>query len=100
MVLGGGPSSKVWKSAIEFDPINGSFRSLPSLTSKRTSVFGCAVFNSSFHGGRPVVLAAGGKYQATAEILDFTQPGSTWSQSKIIIHNCNFFIKYFVMFEG
>jgi len=29
---------------------------------------------------RPVVLAVGGEGQATAEVLDFTQPNSTWTE--------------------
>merc|ERR1711874_667188 len=50
----------------------------PSLTQNRI-YFGCAVFNSPFHNSRPVVLAAGGSRQATAELLDYTQPNSKWS---------------------
>jgi len=75
----GGVSSSVRKSAIEFNPATNSFKNLPSLTSQRLSS-GCTVFNSPFHNGRPVALAAGGSGQATAEILDYTQPNSKWVQ--------------------
>ena len=44
----------------------------------------CAVFNSPLHNFRPVVLATG-KWPGGAytEILDFTQPNSTWTKGKI-----------------
>ena len=29
--------------------------------------------------------AAGGRYEATAELLDYTQPNAKWTQSKINI---------------
>ena len=44
----------------------------------------CAVFISPFHGYRPVVVAAGGWYLGTAEILDYTLLHSnvTWTEGK------------------
>merc|ERR1712241_380820 len=59
--------------AISFDT------SLPSLTHDRNDA-GCAVFKSPAHNLRPVVLAVGGDGQATAEVLDFTQPNSKWEE--------------------
>ena len=47
----------------------------------------CTIFNSPAHNGRPVVIVAGGQPSSaykTAEILDFTQEGSTWQESKLI----------------
>jgi len=42
--------------------------------------FGCATFNSPTHENREVVLAVGGDEQATAEVLDYTQPNPAWTQ--------------------
>ena len=47
----------------------------------------CTIFNSPAHNGRPVAIVAGGRPLSatkTAEILDFTQEGSTWQESKLI----------------
>ena len=87
IIIGGQPSSSVGKSVIEFNPVTNSFNDLPSLTTKRYYLE-CAVFNSPFHNGRSVLLAAGGLYEATAELLDFTQPNARWSQCKICFSAC------------
>ena len=81
--IGGYPSSNR-KSVIEFDPITNSFKDLPSLATERYHL-ACAVFKSPFHNERMVLLAAGGRYEATAELLDYTQPNAKWTQSKINI---------------
>jgi len=78
LVLGGYRKS-VQKSTIEFDPATETFKDLAALKRKRLNS-GCAVFYSPLHNGRPVALAAGGQGQATAEILDYTQPNSKWSE--------------------
>ena len=47
----------------------------------------CTIFNSPAHNGRPVAIVAGGQPSSaykTAEILDFTQEGSSWQESKLI----------------
>ena len=48
----------------------------------------CTIFNSPAHNGRPVVIVAGGRGNlfawGTSEILDFTQEGSSWQESKLI----------------
>ena len=45
----------------------------------------CTIFKSPLHDGRPVAIVAGGYGSPkTAEILDFTQDGSTWQESKLI----------------
>ena len=81
------------KSVILFDIDTNSFDdSVPSLTHDRWDA-GCAVFKSAAHNLRPVVLAVGGyigdpRYEGphgTAEVLDFTQPNSEWTESKINI---------------
>ena len=84
IIIGGYPSSSVGKSVIEFDPITNSFNDLPSLITER-SYLACAVFKSPFHNERLVLLAAGGEREATAELLDYTQPNAKWTQSKINI---------------
>ena len=83
VIIGGYPSS-VGKSVIEFDPITNSFNELPSLATERDDL-ACAVFKSPFHNERLVLLAAGGYYEATAELLDYTQTNAKWTQSKINI---------------
>merc|ERR1712062_508427 len=43
----------------------------------------CTIFNSPAHNGRPVAIVAGsygGSGMKTAEILDFTQEGSSWQE--------------------
>merc|ERR1712008_136738 len=37
-------------------------------------------FNSPMHDNREVVLAVGGNQQATAEVLDYTQPNPEWRE--------------------
>ena len=82
MILGGYiPRDMSEKNVIIFDPDTETFNtSLPSLKYARR-YFGCAVFNSTMHDNREVVLAAGGWNQATAEILDYTQPNAIWTES-------------------
>ena len=86
IIIGGSPSDSVGKSVIEFNPITNSYNDLPSLISARQDL-ACAVFYSPFHNGRPVLLAAGGLFETTSELLDYTQPNAKWTQSK-----SNFFI--------
>ena len=54
---------------------------LPPLTILTEVVFGCATFNSPMHENREVVLAVGGYWEATAEVLDYTQPNPAWTES-------------------
>jgi hypothetical protein len=45
----------------------------------------CGIYHSSIHSGRPVIVTAGGASGVgvqTAEIWDFTKPGSQWQLSK------------------
>jgi len=77
MLLGGGPDEK---SVIIFHPDTEKFdQSLPRLTFNRDN-FGCAAFKSPLHDNREVVLAVGGRWQATAEVLDYTQPNPSWTE--------------------
>lgn len=54
----------------------------PDLNLKR-SLHGCTAFSSANHEGRNVILVVGGiPHPKSAELLDHTQPGSTWIESK------------------
>ena len=64
----------------------------PSMINRRLA-FGCGIYHSSVHFGRPVIATAGGmgagygsgNYGSAAdasEIWDFTVPGSQWQSSK------------------
>ena len=56
----------------------------PSMNHER-DIFGCGIYHSSFHSGRPVIVASGsskGKGRTSSEIWDFTLPGSQWQLSK------------------
>ena len=49
----------------------------------------CSIFSSDQHGGRPVLVAAGGIGSGywNCELWDFTQPGSEWQLcSKSNVH--------------
>ena len=54
----------------------------PDMTTDRRR-HGCGVFHSSQHGGRPILVIAGGEGSAstTSEYWDFTVPGSKWQLS-------------------
>ena len=83
VIIIGGYGSEDYKSVFLLDIDANSFdTSVPSLIHDRRSA-GCAVFKSPAHNLRPVVLAVGGADQATAEVLDFTQPNTNWTESKI-----------------
>ena len=65
----------------------------------KRSEFGCGIYHSSVHLGRPVIAAAGGmdvgigdtgpgSYEwaaLTSEIWDFTLPGSQWQSSEYLV---------------
>ena len=69
-----------------FDPSTDTWMNGSNLLFSRGSA-ACTTFNSPLHGGRPVVIAAGGSLGggATAEIYDYTIPGKSWEQSKTFI---------------
>ena len=60
----------------------------PTLKHKRY-YHACSIFSSQLHNGRPVVLAAGGAYEATTELLDYTQENAKWIVSKYYSVSCN-----------
>ena len=47
----------------------------------------CTIFKSPLHDGRSIAIVAGGccgSVENKAEVLDFTQDGASWQESKII----------------
>ena len=82
MILGGHPTPN---DVLVFDPSNNGFTTGPSLKEQRHSS-ACTLFYSPLHDNRPVVLAAGGQYQSTAEIYDYTITNE-WQQSMFLIIN-------------
>ena len=69
------------KKVYFFDPSQNTYNSfVPSLKNNRIHS-ACTLFYSQKHGNRPVILAAGGLSENTAEVLDYTA-GNTWEQSK------------------
>ena len=85
MLLGGDPDEK---SVFIFHPDTETFdQSLPSLIFNRDGA-GCAAFKSPLHDNREVVLAVGGRRQATAEVLDYNQPNPAWTESNYSFIYC------------
>jgi len=71
MILGAYSPSSLRRNVIIMDPADNTFATGPSLSYDRAFA-ACTLFHSPLHNGRPVVLAAGGNYQATAEVYDYT----------------------------
>ena len=71
MILGASYPLSLFRNVIIMDPADNSFTTGPSMSYERWSA-ACTLFNSPLHNGRPVVLAAGGLRQATAEVYDYT----------------------------
>ena len=88
MMLGAHLPSSLRRNLIIMDPADKSFNTGPALKYERERS-ACTLFNSAFHNGRPVVLAAGGMGQATAEVYDYTY-ANQWQTSmrlSLIISN-------------
>ena len=80
-ILGGYPSLNK-KSVKIYNPANNTFTDGPRLYYDRNNA-GCALFFSPMHDNRPVIMIAGGFYQAAAEVLDYTI-SNAWEQSRHI----------------
>ena len=86
MISGGFLDSGVTSSVLlyETNNINNGHVDVASMTYERRN-HACTIFKSQLYDGRPVAIVAGGNYaDKTAEILDFTEDGSTWQESKLI----------------
>ena len=78
----------VWK--FDSNNLNNPHHEMPSMVYERLGTV-CTVFNSSLHGGRPVLIVVGSSYHSsgysvskTAEILDYTVAGASWQESNFI----------------
>lgn len=80
MIIGAGSSYLVRTTEI-YNHITGDWRDGPTLNIDRTSS-ACALFQSSLHNNRMVVLVAGGERTDTAEILDYSLENAQWALSK------------------
>ena len=80
MTIGGHKSPLLRKTKI-YNNITGDWRDGPNLKSDRHDS-ACALFRSSLHENRMVVLVAGGDATVTAEILDYSLGDASWALSK------------------
>ena len=85
LILGANPNSpSLYKNVIIFDPAQNTFTTGPSLSYNRDNA-ACTLFYSNLHDNRPVVLAAGGWGQATAEVYDYTNDNAWQTSIHLII---------------
>ena len=85
-LLGIKNTRSVWK--FDSNNLNNPPYEMPSMVYRRSGA-ACTVFNSSLHGGRPVLIVVGGEFiwnsaSKTAEILDYTVAGASWQESNFI----------------
>ena len=79
----------VWK--FDSNNLNNPHYEMPSMVYERSGA-ACTVYNSSLHGGRPVLIVVGSSVisssgysvSKTAEILDYTVEGASWQESNFI----------------
>ena len=86
MILGADFRSSLERNVIIMDPADNTFSTGHSLRYKRVNA-ACTLFYSPLHNGRPVVLAAGGEWQATAEVYDYTYANQWQTSMHLIISN-------------
>ena len=80
-IMGGVISSSViTKDVLIYDPSTSTYTSGPDMFYEHEN-FACVHFYSDKHGGRPVILGAGGISLAKAEIYDYDN--GVWEQSKL-----------------
>ena len=85
MIIGGVTPMGTTNSVLAYDSQNRfSLKDGPSMMNAR-AFFACSTMVSPAHGGRTVAVVAGGYGSPdTAEILDYTKPGSAWELSEYI----------------
>ena len=89
VIIGGGNTFDLdgnHKMTTIYDPVTSTYTNGPDMLFDHYN-FGCAHFYSQKHGGRPVVLSAGGGYGgghggSKAEVYDYTLENGTWEESK------------------
>ena len=87
MVIGGFVDGVWQKSVLVYDTENGfSYKVGPPMNNAR-SIHACSSMKSPAHKGRTVAVVAGGGGDGldSAEILDFTIPGSAWELSEYLL---------------
>ena len=86
-LLGIKNTRSVWK--FDSNNLNNPHYDMPSMVYERSGA-ACTVYNSSLHGGRPVLIVVGSDSIAypewnslsrKAEILDYTVAGASWQES-------------------
>ena len=80
LIIGGYPPAN-FKKTMFYKKNSRSYTNGPRMNHNRYS-HACCVFNSQLHKGQPVVLAAGGAFGPTVELLDYTQENAQWTVSK------------------
>ena len=83
IIIGGYPSS-LNQNVLVFNQADNSYTTGPSMSYERRHS-ACTLFHSDLHNGRPVVLAAGGYGQATAEVYDYTNSNQWQTSIHLII---------------
>ena len=86
MLIGGIVDSEDQKSVLVYDTENGfSYKEGPPMNHARY-LHSCSTMKSPAHEGRTVAVVAGGHGDGedSAEILDFTIPGSAWELSEYL----------------
>ena len=80
-IMGGRTSqSAISKDVLIYDPSTSTYTSGPDMFYEHET-FACVIFYSDKHGGRPVILSAGGILLAKAEIYDYDN--GVWEESKL-----------------
>ena len=75
-------SGSATKDVLIYDPSTSTYTSGPDMFYEHEN-FACVTFYSDKHGGRPVILGAGGDSLAKAEIYDYDN--GVWEQSKLFL---------------
>ena len=88
MLIGGRLDSGGTATVLKFNSssLNNDPVQVKSMVHERIS-HACTVFKSPLHDGRSIAIVAGGccfSVENKAEVLDFTQDGASWQESKII----------------
>ena len=81
-IIGGRRTSYGTRSVWKFDlnNLHAFPYDMPSMVYERYGA-ACTVYNSSLHGGRPVLIVVGsGGWSSTAEILDYTVANASWQE--------------------
>ena len=83
VIMGGRtPFNTFSKEVLIYDPSTSNYTSGTQMAYDHEN-FACVVFHSDKHGGRPVILSAGGISLSQAEIYDYEN--GIWEQSKLLL---------------